>query len=133
MFSYSGLSSLSLNHLAVKKNHLQTFIILISVLLSTKQLFGQSPFWSTFGDPIYSANATCFQYDKNTGYIYAGTASNGVFKSIDNGDTWQGITNGLPSIIDVSDLAINSQGKLFGVMGGVIYTYNGTVWSEHAN
>jgi len=87
----------------------------------------QTNFWQQtngpFGGTIYA-----FAIDSSSGHIFAGTGGAGVFRSIDNGDTWcqTGLTN-----TTVRAVAINSHGHIFaGTNGsGVFHSAdNGETW-----
>ena len=69
-------------------------------------------------------------------HIFAGTRSQfgvggGIFRSIDNGDTWTEQNSGFTAI-DVNSLAIDSSGKIFaGAAGGAFQSTNdGDDWDD---
>jgi ligand-binding sensor domain-containing protein len=61
----------------------------------------------------------------SSGHIFAGTVG-GVFRSVNNGDSWTQVNTGLISTI-VLTLAINSNGYIFaGTWGGVFRSVKST-------
>ena len=68
------------------------------------------------------------------GHIFAGVENGGIFRSMDNGQQWIPINNGIPASFAVV-LAINSVGHIFaGISDGVFRsTNNGEGWSEINN
>lgn len=75
----------------------------------------------------------CLAVDAD-GNLFAGTAGDGVFRSLDGGATWQAARRGLQEL-DIEALAVDSRGSLFaGTPGGGVYrsTDRGTIW-EQAN
>ncbi len=67
------------------------------------------------------------------GYIFVGT-DKGIFRSLDKGNTWHPVNNGIqdPNLNYVSAIAINSKGHIFaGTEKGYLYisTDNGNYWN----
>jgi hypothetical protein len=65
-------------------------------------------------------------------YLFAGTGDDGVFRSTDNGDLWEGLNIGF-EVRTIRALAINSAGHIFageaGNIGGVFRSLNnGDTW-----
>jgi photosystem II stability/assembly factor-like uncharacterized protein len=65
------------------------------------------------------------------GDLFAGSSYNGVFRSTDNGATWNAVNSGLPNTFMTA--LVESQGTLFAANynGGVFLSTNrGTIWSD---
>ncbi|NOT37635.1 MAG: T9SS type A sorting domain-containing protein [Saprospiraceae bacterium] len=75
----------------------------------------------------------CFPYSmaiNSSGHIFAGTGSQGIFRSTDKGNTWQQFNSGLTDCC-VRKIVINSKGQLFlsTKLGGVFTSIdNGETW-----
>ncbi|MCH8070246.1 MAG: hypothetical protein IID16_13420, partial [Candidatus Marinimicrobia bacterium] len=68
-------------------------------------------------------------------YIFTGTNGAGIYRSINNGDTWIGINNSLTNT-DIRTIVFNSQAHLFiGTAGNGVFssTNNGDNWSKAGN
>jgi len=103
--------------------------LIVLGLLATTEAFTQN-FWQQTNGPYGGApyGRTVYALVINSrGHIFAGTQESGVFRSIDNGDTWRHI--GLANTFVLS-LAINSSGDIFaGTSGGVFRSSdNGDSW-----
>src|SRR4029453_5033289 len=70
----------------------------------------------------------------SVGHVFVGTQGGGVFRSIDNGESWTGINDGLTAT-NVRVLAISPVDHIFaGTFGGVFRsTDNGDHWIEVNN
>jgi photosystem II stability/assembly factor-like uncharacterized protein len=74
--------------------------------------------WTTYsvGDFVYSVA------ENSAGHIFIGTNSygQGIYRSVDYGDTWELIRNGLPSpVIDINSLAVDSDDYLYAGTNGM--------------
>src|SRR5690554_1539790 len=79
------------------------------------------------GNPFFFAAATVY----SLGYLFVGTFSSGIYRSSDEGATWQQINNGLTSLL-ITALVVNSLGHLYASTqgGGVFFSdNNGDSWS----
>jgi photosystem II stability/assembly factor-like uncharacterized protein len=98
--------------------------LILSLLLYGSSLFGQN-FWQQTNGPLggwvycYSINAQ--------GDIFAGTLGNGIFRSTNNGESWEAST--IPSAI-IRSLTINKPQHIFagGDRGMYRSTDNGASW-----
>src|SRR5689334_16255001 len=106
------------------KNFIRVFVLLILLLGVEKGLQAQ---WVQTSGPG-GGNVHCFAV--NSGNVFAGSESGGVFLTTNNGTNWYAADSGLPHTTFVSALAI-SGGKLFaGTDSGVfLSTNNGTNWT----
>ena len=86
--------------------------------------------WININFSFYPVNSFAFN---SNGYIFAGS-SDGIFRSVNNGDNWSSITNGLTNY-SINFIAINSIDYIFaGTEGGVFYsTNNGDLWVDITN
>ncbi len=88
-------------------------------------------FWQqTSGPPGGQIHALAVNREED---IFAGTI-NGMYRSLDNGDTWTPINNGL-FVTSVNALAINDAGDVFAGTSGGVYrsTDNGDSWLLRAS
>lgn len=118
---------------------MKTIIKIFSVLLFLSPLLPQQLNWNHLGGPMGGAIGDIAINSK--GHIYAGTYSSlfyfyaGLYKSINNGETWNKIES-LPYDIEVYALFINKEDHIFaGTRGqGVIYrsTDDGETWEVTA-
>ena len=107
--------------------------LIITFLLALTSFCFSQDFWEQtngpFGGPIYALDIN------SNGNVFAGTQGGGVFRSLDDGDNWIPINNGLPEL-DVFTLVINSSEHIFGGIsgGGIIRsTDNGENWTKINN
>ncbi|MEM7111847.1 MAG: hypothetical protein AAF614_05400 [Chloroflexota bacterium] len=72
-------------------------------------------------DPLsapYSTPVTAVRFDPhNNGIAYATLFGAGIFKSSNNGQSWQNSSSGLPNQATVHDIAISADGTLFAALG----------------
>ncbi|MFA6542112.1 MAG: hypothetical protein WCT99_10965 [Bacteroidota bacterium] len=71
-------------------------------------------------------------YTSKAGYLFAGTDSNGIYRSVDGGTTWSSVNNGIVQF-HVNSITENSSGVLYaGTSGAAIYrsTNQGALWEE---
>lgn len=98
----------------MKKN-----IILLSLAILLPFLSNAQDFWQSANGP-YAGYIRSLAIN-SSGHIFAGTYSDGVFLSTNNGDDWASINTGLTNN-GVSCLAINPGGHIFaGTAGGGVY------------
>ena len=74
-------------------------------------LFPQEPIWEQTNGP-FGANVSCMAIAPN-GNIIAGTFDRGLYRSSDNGDTWESINTGLNYDTYVHSIGINNSGDIF--------------------
>lgn len=81
--------------------------------------------------PLEMRKSSCITITGN--YIFVGTSDNGIYQSIDNGDTWTSVNNGLPLNIMIS--LDNNGSRIFGstYYDIITSTDNGANWSTHYN
>lgn len=105
-----------------------TFLVLL--ILSLQNLFVQTDFWQPTGS-ISHTKIEALIINKSD-HIFAGTDGGGVFRSINNGDSWEEINNGI-SAKEIWTLDINSQGHLYaGARDTGLFrsTDNGDHWAK---
>lgn len=89
-------------------------------------------FWQKIGHE--NVNTLCLLVDQH-GNIYSGTVD-GIFRSTNNGDTWEKINNGLPLDPIIYDLVINSNNSIFALVKdqGIFRSdNNGASWVQINN
>lgn len=89
-------------------------------------------FWQQLNGPPLGALAIAIS---NSGYIYAGDAGSGIYRSTDSCNTWTEINNGLTNL-RIYSLKINSDGVIFaGTDGGGVYRSvdKGDTWVQINN
>lgn len=93
-------------------------------------------FWEKIGPE--DATIICLAKDQN-GYIYAGTSSNGIFRSVDNGNTWEEINNELPVLMpntSIRDIEVNTNNVVFAAINDYgVYRFNANnmIWTQVNN
>src|SRR5205085_7399400 len=77
---------------------------------------------------------------KNNNFVYAGTESKGVFRSSDNGASWQMINNGIANDVKINDILLYGNYVFAAVSSscpGLINIYrssnNGSSWAVSGN
>ncbi|NWF88478.1 MAG: T9SS type A sorting domain-containing protein [Ignavibacteriaceae bacterium] len=88
------------------------------------------PQWVSVGSNEM-AQASCVAINSNN--VFVGTGNNGIFRSTDDGISWESVNNGLPmNIVLTLD---NNSGRLFGSTFSDIVTStdNGGSWSPYYN
>jgi photosystem II stability/assembly factor-like uncharacterized protein len=110
---------------------MQRFIFLyLFLLLGAFPAFGQT-FWHEVNSaPFVETINTCIAVHPGTDTIFIGTASRGIFRSADNGATWQNVY-GTDSVI--FSLFIRNDGLIIAGGRGCVYRSadNGTTWARH--
>jgi len=104
--------------------------VLILVLLAFVTSANAQDFWQPTNGP-FGGRVNGIVVNHN-GQIFAATRGGGVFRSIDNGDNWVAVNNGLTNL-EVFALAINAEGHLFaGTLGDGVFrsTDNGKNWTQ---
>jgi len=108
------------------KKCLKLFSLL--VILSPFFSYAQD-FWQHTNGPC--GGMICSLAVDSSGHLFAGTYG-GIFRSIDNGDSWTKVNTGLTNTY-ILYLAVNSSGDLFaGTSGGGVFrsTDNGNSWTQ---
>lgn len=96
----------------------------------------ENTFWEKIGPE--DASIICLAKDQN-GHIYIGTGSNGIFRSVDNGDVWEQINNGLPALTQYTwarKVAVNTNNVVFAVInhyGVYRLNSNNMTWTQVNN
>ena len=67
---------------------------------------------------------------KTPPFLLAGTAGNGVFRSLDNGETWQDFNAGLTDHTNLTALTLSPDGIVFGGTGGGVFRLEGATWNS---
>lgn len=81
--------------------------------------------WQDANNGLNGGTIYALAIDPTTGYIYAGTASGGVFLSTNNGSNWIAVNNGLSGMGKyVLSLAISDSTIFAGTYGGGIFSSN---------
>jgi photosystem II stability/assembly factor-like uncharacterized protein len=109
-----------------------TKLILILFIINIKLVYTQV--WQPTS--LTNEYVKCLAINPSNGYIYAGSLySEGIFRSTDDGNSWQVKNNGL-SVHDVYAIAASPGGQLFvATWGGGMYrsTNNGDSWTQINN
>lgn len=86
--------------------------------------------WTNMG--ASGSGISCFA-ENSAGHLFAGDYYSGVYRSIDEGDTWQQINTGL-QIMDIRSLAVDQEDYLYaGTNGNSVYrTTSSTITSADA-
>jgi len=102
---------------------MKKLIVSIIFVLTTNIIQAQ---WESTSMPDYII--TSIATNGNT--IFAGTRSNGMFISNDNGTTWSQVTNGIPNNKKVSTVAVSGNNIFAGVFGSGVFLSqdNGITW-----
>jgi photosystem II stability/assembly factor-like uncharacterized protein len=121
----SGLPELNVFKMAVNDTNLYAMTNSSGVFRSGDK----GAHWTSIG----LANLTVYSLLENDTYLYAAT-SNGVYYSMDNGQSWIEVNSGLPNE-DVLALAMNGNHLFAGTAtsGVFLSTDNGTNWEEVNN
>ena len=103
---------------------------LLSLILSLF-LFGQSfGQWQKANLPANNAILS-LTVDYATSYVYAGSAGNGVYLSVDTGDNWSTTNTGLPTNLNVWNILIQNKNIFLATNDGVYSSANyGTSWQQ---
>ena len=117
---------------SVFRNSAATFVFSLFILLwpaANTDGLAQN-FWQQTNGP-YGGRIQSLAINNSNGYIFAGTAGGGVFRSMDNGNSWTAVNNGF-SVLVLYALVINASGHIFaGTYDGVFRsTNNGDSWTE---
>ncbi|MBN1385493.1 hypothetical protein JW968_00780 [Candidatus Woesearchaeota archaeon] len=74
------------------------FIIIIHLIIYSSAALHPNDYWTESNNGIVSWNVRSIAVDhQNSSIIYALTQANGVYKSVDGGETWNPKTNGIPA------------------------------------
>lgn len=97
---------------------MQRFFTVLVMALVSVSAYGQ--FWqSTDGPP----SATTCMVSNSKGHVFVGTPFSKVYRSTDNGTTWepfdQGIDDGGPNWFPVNQLVIDAQDRLYAAVNGL--------------
>lgn len=112
---------------------IKTFKIIFSLFLLTLIFLKESAaqgFWLQSNGP-YGGTIHCLTVNSSN-HIFAGTDDNGIFRSMDNGNTWTNVNNNDLFNTTIQALAINSSGDIFaGTMSGIYRSINnGDSWTK---
>ncbi|MCX6247825.1 MAG: T9SS type A sorting domain-containing protein [Bacteroidetes bacterium] len=79
---------------------------------------------------VFQVNNNVYALANNGSYVYAGTGGSGLFRSPDNGDTWESMSNGIPAWYYFSLLSIHD--TIYAGSFGYVYfsANNGTAWTS---
>jgi len=99
--------------------------LLIIFLFSSSTIFSQLPFWQSSG--LGGIRIDAVEADL-TGNVYAGAKQTGLYRSTDNGNSWNVVSTG--STGDVKAIKVNSAGEIFASYDDVVRysTNNGIGW-----
>jgi len=90
-------------------------IVFSIILFLNSYTLSQQNIWEPIGNRLGGYTFTSFAIDKND-ILYSGTL-NGLYKSMDNGDSWILINNGLQEH-DVYSIVFNNYEEIF------VFTFN---------
>jgi photosystem II stability/assembly factor-like uncharacterized protein len=82
--------------------------------------------WSFSNIGIYCSYITVLE--KYNNIIYAGTSECGVWKSTDDGASWNALNFGLPNNLGVNAITINDQYLFIATSQGIFYSDTNNVW-----
>ncbi len=111
--------------------HFTAFSAGIILTFSTNKSLAQSDFWQRINGPSLITSLAV----NSSGHVFAGTLGYGMFRTLDNGNNWTAINNGLTTIAILS-LAINSSDHFFaGTHGSGVFRSldNGDTWYDVDN
>ena len=87
--------------------------------------------WQELGGPLAEVRINCFF--TAYGNLYTGVQEEGMFRSTDNGETWEKCTNGL-TVSTITSLAAGPRGLMAGTYDGVfVSTDQGDTWTRFGN
>ena len=108
-----------------------------SILFNLSTLFS-NPLWQLFDDPEFFgtkyspySNVVKASFIDDKGNIYVGVWGSGIYKSTNNGNTWQAKNNGLSNLF-INTITANKNGNIIvGTHNGIfISTNRGDSWSN---
>ncbi len=114
----------------MRKIFLLKAIILILVLISESNA---EDFWLKTKGP-YGAKISKIAVDSSNGFLYLATKSDGVYKSTNNGQSWNSINDvsNMPAHASVNSIAVGSTGTLYAATDslGIVKKISNQSWSK---
>ncbi len=113
------------------KKRLWVFVLLHTLLLSAAQA---QTFWQKTSGPSFQGRIAAISTNR-AGVFFAGTEGGGIFRSDNDGASWQAINTGLTDL-NVTAFAIQSNGYIFaGTNGSGVFlsTDDGDTWTQVVN
>ncbi len=93
---------------------------LLAILVTLISVSAHGQFWQTTDGP---PSATTCMISNSKGYVFVGTPFSKVYRSTNNGTTWepfdQGIDDGGPNWFPINQLAIDGQDRLYAAVNGL--------------
>ena len=105
----------------------KSLLLVLFCLCLFGQTFGQ---WQKAQLPANNAILS-LTVDYATSYVYAGSAGNGVYLSVDTGDNWSTTNTGLPTNLNVWNILIQNKNIFLATNDGVYKSANnGSTWEQ---
>jgi len=106
--------------MSISHQHIVTLLLSVFCLLSTAlSARAQSDYWTSVNGPF--GGTTVWEMERGTAPSLFAATSNGVFRSLDDGRTWENVSDGLTTF-DVRDLLHREDGTLWAsTYGGGLY------------
>ncbi len=115
----------------MQKKHYLAVLFLALVSCISNPVFANGKFWQSTNGP-FGGRVNDLQVN-SSGHIFAATGGNGIFRSTDQGTSWEPLNNGL-TITDVYCLLINGNDDMFcGTVNGIFFSQDdGITWKPVA-
>ena len=109
---------------------LRILVVILLPLFNINITYAQTNFWEEVNNGIYGGGVFTLAINKS-GHIFAGTHRGGIYRSLDSGDNWSQVNNGLTTNAWVTSLDITDSGYVFtGTSSGIyLSTNNGDNWT----
>ncbi|MCX7736638.1 MAG: YCF48-related protein [Candidatus Kapabacteria bacterium] len=122
---------MKLNNYSIKCTYLIRLLLFVTILIFINNFSAESKtiYWQKVGNLKGKVTALI---TKPTGEIFAAIQKEGIYRSSDNGNTWEQVNKGLTNLT-VNAMAARANGDIFaGTNGGGMFVSkdNGQSWSE---
>ena len=103
------------------------FFIIVFVMSVSEPVQAQTNSWE-LTNLVYRGSINTITTN-DSGYIFAGTETDGVYRSTDNGNTWNQVNNGLTQN-RIFYMTTSPNGNIFASVNGLVYksSDNGEDW-----